>query len=459
MGAVWCGTAFGGSCRHVTFMDGVLGLVGWAGCGLRHTLLRELLFVVCADHAANNQHDVLPTCPQVQVARLALAELGRVQAFAEHIKLCANKMALGVNYMPATPCYDRVVEMQALNEALQRAFPDYADPATYPWPDWERKLTLGTGWVASPKPKALDIRDPAIDIIRIVAGRTAGAPASPRPASARSTSAAAASPDQGPQPAGAITETPLMRPATAPPARPLSAGRARFGGLIPAAAAPGSPIPNSPRVTSTSGSMAAPLRPVTAPGGGARPASPAHPPPSPTAAPAATEFASGGFTITRTPSVAGSRPGTAATGGRPTSGVLAATAPVSLAASPRPISSRQQAQVRALSAGPTIISSMLSAPSMSDPANRPVSSRALESKGAGPATNSGMRGHSARPSSARPTVPARMAADLQRIQTVVAKYKSPKVFQQGGQGRQGSAFRADFPKLAYPAVDVRALDI
>ena len=35
-----------------------------------------------------------------------------LQAFAEHIKFCANKLQLGVNFLPNTPNYDRVVEMQ-----------------------------------------------------------------------------------------------------------------------------------------------------------------------------------------------------------------------------------------------------------------------------------------------------------------------------------------------------------
>lgn len=34
------------------------------------------------------------------------------QAFAAHIRFCANKMQLGVNFLPNTPNYDRVVEMQ-----------------------------------------------------------------------------------------------------------------------------------------------------------------------------------------------------------------------------------------------------------------------------------------------------------------------------------------------------------
>ena len=43
------------------------------------------------------------------MARLAQAELARVQAFAEHIRFCANKLQLGVNFMPNTPNFDRVV--------------------------------------------------------------------------------------------------------------------------------------------------------------------------------------------------------------------------------------------------------------------------------------------------------------------------------------------------------------
>jgi hypothetical protein len=39
------------------------------------------------------------------------------QAFAEHIKFCANKLMLGVNFLPNTPNYDRVVEMQVRGKA------------------------------------------------------------------------------------------------------------------------------------------------------------------------------------------------------------------------------------------------------------------------------------------------------------------------------------------------------
>jgi len=66
-----------------------------------------------------------------------------------------------------------------------------------------------------------------------------------------------------------------------------------------------------------------------------------------------------------------------------------------------------------------------------------------------------------------------MAADLQTMQATIQKYRSPKVFNApasaGGKALQAAAkpaasplqpcFRSDFPKLSYPAVDVRALDV
>jgi len=114
--------------------------------------------------------------PQVLTARLAQEELGRVMAFAEHIKWCANKLQLGVNFMPNTPCYERVVEMQALNEALIKAFPEF-DPSLYPWPDSELRLQPGTGWVVPPEAKSIDIKDPAILIIELAAGKRSAASA------------------------------------------------------------------------------------------------------------------------------------------------------------------------------------------------------------------------------------------------------------------------------------------
>ena len=193
--------------------------------------------------------------PQVKIARLALAELGRVQAFAEHIKFCANKFGLGVNFMPNTPNYDRVVEMQALIESLQRAFPDM-QPEGYPWPDHERRGERGTGWVAAPEAKSLTLPDPAAEIVRIALGKT-------RPASSRSVTRspllggnAALSPQHRPLSARTASpsnftasEASATRPGTAaspisPTAerqtwaseRPASAGRTRFSNLAAAAA-------------------------------------------------------------------------------------------------------------------------------------------------------------------------------------------------------------------------------
>jgi hypothetical protein len=50
--------------------------------------------------------------PPLAPPRPSQAELARVQLFAEHIRFCANKFEMGVNLMPNTPNYDRVVEMQ-----------------------------------------------------------------------------------------------------------------------------------------------------------------------------------------------------------------------------------------------------------------------------------------------------------------------------------------------------------
>ncbi|GFR44718.1 hypothetical protein Agub_g6041 [Astrephomene gubernaculifera] len=181
--------------------------------------------------------------PKVHVARLAQAELGRVQAFAEHIRYCANKFELGVNLMPNTPNYDRVVEMQALTEALAKAFPDMP-PQALPWPEHERRLEPGTGWVAAPSPRPLTYRDPADIITKMAKGKVSsnspsGSPGSttPRGASANSrrspserqssagTAPPAANTDEQPQP---------QQPGGRPGNRPLSAGRARFAGVLSA---------------------------------------------------------------------------------------------------------------------------------------------------------------------------------------------------------------------------------
>ena len=47
--------------------------------------------------------------------------------------------------------------MQALNEALIKAFPEF-DPSAYPWPDADLGLQMGTGWVAAPEAKSIDLK-------------------------------------------------------------------------------------------------------------------------------------------------------------------------------------------------------------------------------------------------------------------------------------------------------------
>ena len=107
--------------------------------------------------------------PQVHVARIAQLELGRVQAFAEHIKFCAKKIALGVNFLNNQPCFDRVVEMSALTEALELAFPELKGrPEEYPWPDHERRLEVGTGWTEAPPVRPIEMKDASVEIARLV---------------------------------------------------------------------------------------------------------------------------------------------------------------------------------------------------------------------------------------------------------------------------------------------------
>ena len=197
--------------------------------------------------------------PQVKIARLAAVELGRVQAFAEHIKYCANKYGLGVNFMPNTPNYDRVVEMQALTESLQRAFPEMP-PDGYPWPDHERRGEPGTGWVAAPLAASLVLSDPAAEIMRIALGKK-------RPSTSRSAArsplqasgTAATSPPHRPLSARVASPSPLTseafqaRPASASPTpsseTPASVSRTRFSNLATAAA---SELLNSPPVNDMS---------------------------------------------------------------------------------------------------------------------------------------------------------------------------------------------------------------
>ncbi|KAK9813278.1 hypothetical protein WJX72_011826 [[Myrmecia] bisecta] len=89
--------------------------------------------------------------PAVRVATAAQAELDRVAAFMAHIRSCAIKMEIGVNYVPATPNLDRVVEMQTLTDALERTFPDL-DVASYPWPRREADSKLKGAWTGQAPP-------------------------------------------------------------------------------------------------------------------------------------------------------------------------------------------------------------------------------------------------------------------------------------------------------------------
>jgi hypothetical protein len=68
------------------------------------------------------------------VAQLAAAELARVKIFAAHMRHCAAKLQLGVNFLADTPNLDRVVEMSALTDALKAAFAEVQQPRDYPWP-------------------------------------------------------------------------------------------------------------------------------------------------------------------------------------------------------------------------------------------------------------------------------------------------------------------------------------
>ncbi len=52
------------------------------------------------------------------MAQLVLSELARVRIFAAHMRACAAKLQLGVNFMKNTPNLDRVVEMDALTGAV-----------------------------------------------------------------------------------------------------------------------------------------------------------------------------------------------------------------------------------------------------------------------------------------------------------------------------------------------------
>ncbi|KAL0041510.1 hypothetical protein WJX79_005750 [Trebouxia sp. C0005] len=111
--------------------------------------------------------------PQVSIAQAAQGELHRVERFIEHIRMCAEKMEIGVNYVPETPNLDRVVEMSALTEALHKAFPDLT-PDQYPWPNTQDGGAGGVSkgpvkgpWPAPPKTRtSASSAQQALDRIR-----------------------------------------------------------------------------------------------------------------------------------------------------------------------------------------------------------------------------------------------------------------------------------------------------
>lgn len=85
------------------------------------------------------------------------------------LRACAEKMEIGVNYVPETPNLDRVVEMSALTEALNKAFPDMT-PDQYPWPTSHQGGDTGRvrgSWPAPPKTRtSASAAQQALDRIR-----------------------------------------------------------------------------------------------------------------------------------------------------------------------------------------------------------------------------------------------------------------------------------------------------
>ena len=95
------------------------------------------------------------------------------QADSVLYRACAEKMEIGVNYVPETPNLDRVVEMSALTDALQKAFPDLT-PDQYPWPNTQdggvggvSKGVVRGAWPAPPKTRtSASSAQQALDRIR-----------------------------------------------------------------------------------------------------------------------------------------------------------------------------------------------------------------------------------------------------------------------------------------------------
>ena len=84
-------------------------------------------------------------------------------------RMCAEKMEIGVNYVPETPNLARVVEMKALTEALRRAFPELS-PDQYPWPHRQKGGQQGYSWTNPPQlPTCASSAQQALDRIRRIA--------------------------------------------------------------------------------------------------------------------------------------------------------------------------------------------------------------------------------------------------------------------------------------------------
>ena len=89
-----------------------------------------------------------------------------MQAAPTAYRVCAEKMEIGVNFVAGTPNLDRVVEMSALTEALQKAFPDLT-PDQYPWPNTYDGAGVGGGWPIPPKTRtSASAAQQALDRIR-----------------------------------------------------------------------------------------------------------------------------------------------------------------------------------------------------------------------------------------------------------------------------------------------------
>lgn len=84
-------------------------------------------------------------------------------------RICAEKMEIGVNYVPETPNLARVVEMKALTQALRKAFPELT-PDQYPWPHRQKGGQVGYGWTTPPQlPTCASTAQQALDRVRQIA--------------------------------------------------------------------------------------------------------------------------------------------------------------------------------------------------------------------------------------------------------------------------------------------------